>query len=389
MPPKIAGAIIRELHRIVDTAIETRPASRVEDSGPYDLSGLDFERLKKEFTRDRAKKTNVQRLKQAVETRLRKLLLRNPLRADLQARFEKIVADYNREKDRVTIERTFEELLKLVKDLDREESRAIREGLDEESLALFDLLRKDDLSAKETETGQEGSGRTSDGRQGGDWAREPVEGEGSHSGCGAHRRSRLPLGRDQRASVAALQRERSAGEGRGSLRARLPRVPPGAVAVLRERRRRVGQRGRWGQGMEFLDAVRTCLFRKYFEFRGRASRAEYWWFVLFGGLISVPADLTGSDPVEYLVTGILFLPRLAVTVRRLHDTDRSGWWVLLSLVGWIPGVRWWVVAVPTLVLVWFMVEKGDAGANRHGPNPVPDAVLGLSRAGGSPSHNHD
>ena len=143
------GAIIRELHRIVDAAIETRPASRVEDSGPYDLSGLDFERLKKEFARDRAKKTNVQRLKQAVETRLRKLLLRNPTRRDLQERFDEIVADYNREKDRATIERTFEALLKLVQDLDQEESRAIREGLDEESLALFDLLRRDDLSAKE------------------------------------------------------------------------------------------------------------------------------------------------------------------------------------------------------------------------------------------------
>ena len=58
--------------------------------------------------------------------------------------------EYNREKDWVTIERTFEKLLKLVAELDREESRAVREGLDEESLALFDLLRKDGLSANET-----------------------------------------------------------------------------------------------------------------------------------------------------------------------------------------------------------------------------------------------
>jgi len=57
------------------------------------------------------------------------------------------VADYNREKDRLTIEQTFEALLKLVQELDEEESRAVREGLDEESLALFDLLKKPDLSA--------------------------------------------------------------------------------------------------------------------------------------------------------------------------------------------------------------------------------------------------
>ena len=130
--------------------------------------------------------------------------------------------------------------------------------------------------------------------------------------------------------------------------------------------------------MSFVEAVRTCLFRKYFDFRGRASRAEYWWFLLFGGLVAVPANLAGSDLIPYLVTGILLLPRLAVTVRRLHDTDRSGWWALLSLVGWIPGTRWWVIAIPTLVLVWFMVQKGDAGENRHGPNPTQDGGLGLT-----------
>ena len=68
------------------------------------------------------------------------------MRTDFQERYERIVAEYNREKDRVTIERTFEELLKFVQGLDKEESRAVQEGLDEESLAIFDLLRKADLS---------------------------------------------------------------------------------------------------------------------------------------------------------------------------------------------------------------------------------------------------
>ena len=144
------GEVMRELHRIVDAAIETEPGLAAAERGPFDLSGLDFERLRREFGRNRAKRTTVQNLKAAVEKRLRAMLGRNPTRADLQARLEEIVAEYNREKDRVTIERTFEKLLKLVAELDREESRAVREGLDEESLALFDLLRKDGLSANET-----------------------------------------------------------------------------------------------------------------------------------------------------------------------------------------------------------------------------------------------
>jgi len=73
----------------------------------------------------------------------------NPLRTDFQRHYEEIVAEYNREKDRVTIEKTFEDLLRFVDDLDQEDSRAVREGLDEESLAIFDLLKKQDLSASD------------------------------------------------------------------------------------------------------------------------------------------------------------------------------------------------------------------------------------------------
>jgi type I restriction enzyme R subunit len=80
-----------------------------------------------------------------VERRLLRLLQQNPLRTNFQEHYERIVAEYNREKDRVTIEQTFEALLKLVRELTEEDSRAVREGLDEESLAMFDLLKKDDL----------------------------------------------------------------------------------------------------------------------------------------------------------------------------------------------------------------------------------------------------
>ena len=141
--------IIRKLHEVVDEAIEVRSNRQAEEQAPYDISRIDFDRLKREFDRSPRQRTTVQALKDAVEKKLRRLLEQNPLRTDFQRHYEAIVAEYNREKDRVTIERTFEALLKLVKELDEEESRAVREGLDEESLAIFDLLKKPDLRGAE------------------------------------------------------------------------------------------------------------------------------------------------------------------------------------------------------------------------------------------------
>ena len=139
--------IIRGLHQVVDEAIETKVDVAMEDQSPYDISKIDFERLRQEFERSPIKRTTVQNLKQAIEQNLQRLLEQNPLRTDFQRHYEEIVAEYNREKDRVTIEQTFEELLKFVQEIGEEESRSIREGLNEESLALFDLLKKPDLSA--------------------------------------------------------------------------------------------------------------------------------------------------------------------------------------------------------------------------------------------------
>ena len=139
--------IIRKLHQVVDEAIKTKPERMAEEQAPYDMSRIDFDKLKKEFERNPAKRTTVQTLKQAIESRLRRLLQQNPLRTDFQQHYETIVAEYNREKDRVTIERTFEDLFTLVQALDEEESRAVREGLDEESLAIFDLLKKGELNS--------------------------------------------------------------------------------------------------------------------------------------------------------------------------------------------------------------------------------------------------
>ncbi|RXE56207.1 DEAD/DEAH box helicase [Methanoculleus taiwanensis] len=141
--------IIRQLHQVVDEAIATRSDHVADKTVPYDISRIDFDRLRQEFERSPAKRTTVQSLKQAIEKRLQRLLQQNPLRTDFQRHYEDIIADYNREKDRVTIENTFEALLRFMNAIEGEESRAIREGLDEESLAVFDLLKRPDLSPGE------------------------------------------------------------------------------------------------------------------------------------------------------------------------------------------------------------------------------------------------
>ncbi|MFH1139676.1 MAG: type I restriction endonuclease subunit R [Pseudomonadota bacterium] len=143
------SAIIRQLHQIVDEAIVTRSNYASAAPGVYDISKIDFDRLRREFERAPAKRTTVQNLKTAIERRLRRMLQQNPLRTDFQRRYEEIVAEYNREKDRATIEKTFEALLRIIDEMGEEESRAIREGLEEESLAMFDLLKKPDLTPSE------------------------------------------------------------------------------------------------------------------------------------------------------------------------------------------------------------------------------------------------
>jgi len=144
--------IMKELYEIVNANIDT--SRQVREMKPdneriYDISQIDFERLRQEFAKSERKNTTVQSLKNAVEQRLAKLMMQNPLRTDYQEHYERLVKEYNQEKDRVLIEKTFEALLKLNDELSHEEKRAIREGLDEESLVLFDLLNKPDLRPKE------------------------------------------------------------------------------------------------------------------------------------------------------------------------------------------------------------------------------------------------
>jgi type I restriction enzyme R subunit len=145
------SAIIWELHKIVDMASDTH---QQHEHGPdtdkiFDISKIDFDRLKEEFKTFEKKNTTTQCLKVEIEKRLKRMMERNPLRTDFYQRYQEIIAGYNEEKDRITIEETFAALLKFVEELDTEEKRAIREGLDEETLALFDLLAKPQLSTRD------------------------------------------------------------------------------------------------------------------------------------------------------------------------------------------------------------------------------------------------
>ena len=93
--------------------------------------------------------------------------------------------------------------------------------------------------------------------------------------------------------------------------------------------------------MTFVESVQTC-FRKYADFSGRASKPEYWWWVLFVVIASVAGQMIG-DVVGGLVSLATLLPSIGVTTRRLHDIDKSGWWQLIyfiPLIGLVVMIYW-------------------------------------------------
>ena len=145
--------LLKELHRIVNHAIRTQePGDDQAEGLTFDLSQIDLEKLRDEFSKKvRHKATALQDIREIVEQKLTEMLAHNPSRMDYQHKYEEIVEDYNREKDRVTIEETFRRLMDLVNELDAEQKRAVEEGLSEDELALFDLLKKDSLAKAERE----------------------------------------------------------------------------------------------------------------------------------------------------------------------------------------------------------------------------------------------
>ena len=139
--------LLKELHRIVNEAIRTQAPGWDQAAGvTFDLSQIDLERLRDEFAKNVTRKaTAIQDIRDIVEQQLAAMLARNPMRMDYQIKYEDIVAAYNQEKDRTTVEETFRRLVELVNSLDEEQKRAAREGLGEDELAIFDLLQKDGL----------------------------------------------------------------------------------------------------------------------------------------------------------------------------------------------------------------------------------------------------
>ncbi len=145
--------LLKELHRIVnDAVLAAAPGDDQKDSKVFDLSQIDLEKLRDEFAKKcNRKATALQDVREIVEEKLAQMLARNPQRMDYYKKYSDIVADYNREKDRVTIEETFAKLVDLAKSLDAEQRRAAEEGLSEEELALFDLLTRETLSKADRE----------------------------------------------------------------------------------------------------------------------------------------------------------------------------------------------------------------------------------------------
>jgi uncharacterized membrane protein YhaH (DUF805 family) len=153
--------------------------------------------------------------------------------------------------------------------------------------------------------------------------------------------------------------------------------------------------------MGFADSIKTC-FQKYSDFKGRASRSEYWWFVLFSLLVKMPimvwviADyllsfgnkMSVADVISWIVWIIFLLPMVTVTVRRMHDLGRSGWWAGLGFLSQVHGLfgpepfdrrmpEWeiWfslLTAVASIVLLVWCCTRGAAGPNRFGPDPLAE-----------------
>lgn len=145
--------------------------------------------------------------------------------------------------------------------------------------------------------------------------------------------------------------------------------------------------------MGFLDAVKLCLGQKYFVFSGRAARSEFWWFTLFWYIIpflffalllmlgsfasiasgNVDGVFAGGVGIVLIIFGLFMLalipPLISVTVRRFHDVDLSGWWLLgCFLGGFIPIVGFFLTLAPYIV----GLIKGTTGDNKYGPDPLAE-----------------
>jgi uncharacterized membrane protein YhaH (DUF805 family) len=100
------------------------------------------------------------------------------------------------------------------------------------------------------------------------------------------------------------------------------------------------------------------VLKKYAVFDGRAQRAEFWWFVLVHLIIAAVLSWV-SETLSTIYGLAVLLPAIGVSIRRLHDTGRTGWWLLLSFIP----------VIGTIILIVFYVQDSEEGTNEYGPNP--------------------
>jgi type I restriction enzyme, R subunit len=140
---------MKKLQELVGDSIQITSDPDREDVF-IDLSNLNFEKLRELFEKQPMNKV-VYDLQKAVDQKLNRMMQENPHRADFYKKYLKIIQEYNEGKDEEAIKKAFQELMKFIDELNHEEQRSMRENLDEETLAIYDLLRKENLTKKEEE----------------------------------------------------------------------------------------------------------------------------------------------------------------------------------------------------------------------------------------------
>jgi uncharacterized membrane protein YhaH (DUF805 family) len=126
--------------------------------------------------------------------------------------------------------------------------------------------------------------------------------------------------------------------------------------------------------MQLIESWKLVVLERYAKFDGRAGRAEFWWFVLANFLayivLAILMQISGIFFLLYIVYALgVLIPSLAVAIRRLHDTDKSGWLLLLGLIPF----------VGFIILLVFYIQEGTSGPNQYGPGPEP-ATTGTATA---------
>lgn len=144
------SSLLQDLYDVMDIAVSTETPMVKEPMAKYDLSNIDFTRLRAEFDKTPFKNVVAMNLMEKIEERLAAMVKRNPTRVDLYERYQEIVQDYNKDKDAAEIQKVMNDLFAFNDTCSDEEKCYLREGLEnEDEMAVFDLLQKDSLTKAE------------------------------------------------------------------------------------------------------------------------------------------------------------------------------------------------------------------------------------------------